>query len=117
MVLQVDHSEDLPVGTQLNEEYCPPNQPPTKSQILEELGLPLTSAILTEANINIPQKVMTGVRYAPKKSEVLVYEETDRTGRQFTYFIFISPNTERYVFYHTIAGELRDDQWPRQPLR
>ncbi len=110
-------SEDLPVRRILLEKYCPPNKPPTKTQILEELGQPLASAILSKTNRNLPEKVMTGVLYAPEGSEVLVYRETYRHGRPFTYFIFISPNTDRYMYYHTIVGEIRDDQWPNQELR
>ncbi|HLE91021.1 MAG TPA: hypothetical protein VI753_07715 [Anaerolineales bacterium] len=114
--LQVDHSEDLPIRNRLA-EYSPPNQPPTKSQILADLGQPLASAILSTTNVNVPEKVMVDVRYAPAGSEILVYEETDRNGRHFTYFIFIDPGTGRKGFHRELPGMLRDDQWPRQPLR
>ena len=112
-----DASEDLPIRKRLMEEYSPPNQPPVKSKILEELGQPLASAVLSETNINVPKDVMAGVRFAPKGSEVLVYKETNRHGQHFTYFIFISPITEHYIIYFTIVGEIKDDQWPKQPLR
>ena len=112
-----DTSEDLPIRRRLIEEYCPPNKPPTKVQILEELGPPFASAILSETNTNIPKDVMTLVRFAPKGSEVLVYRETNRRGRNYTYFIFIGPKTGRYIIYFTIVGEIRDDQWPNQRLR
>jgi hypothetical protein len=113
--LQVDHSEDLPIGTWLK-EYTHKSAL-VKSQIVGVLGSPLTSQILSKTSSNVPRKVMAGVKYAPEGSEVMVYEETDRIGRHFTYFIFINPKTERWIFYHDIAGELREDQWPNQPLR
>ena len=114
--LQVDHSKDLPIRKRLA-DYSPPNQPPTKSQILAELGQPLASAILARTNTNVPKEVMVDVGYAPPGSEVLVYEETAHNGRHFTYFIFIDPQTGRKGFHREIPGVLRDDQWPRQPLR
>ena len=116
MFLQADHSKDLPIRKRLA-EYSPPNQPPTKSQILTELGQPLASAILSSTNINVPKAVMMDVRYAPVGSEVLVYEETAHNGRHFTYFIFIDPETGRKGMHEELPGVLRDDQWPRQPLR
>ena len=113
---QVDYCEDLPIRKRLT-EYSPPNQPPTKSQILADLGQPLASAILSSTNINVPKAVMVDVRYAPAGSEVLVYEKTACNDRHFTYFIFIDPMTGRKGFHRELPGVLRDDQWPRQPLR
>jgi len=114
--LQVDHSKDLPIRQRLV-DYSPPNTPPTKSQILVDLGQPLGDAILASTNVNVPEEVMVSVRYAPARSEVLVYEETARNGLHFTYFIFIDPNTGRKGFHVEVPGILREDQWPRQALR
>ena len=88
--LQVDHSKDLPIRKRLV-AYSPPNQPPTKAEILTELGPPLASAIISKANKNLPEQVRLDVGYGPEGTEVLVYEETARNGRHFTYFIFIDP--------------------------
>ena len=114
--LQVDHSKDLPIRNRLV-LYSPPHQPPTRAQIVADCGEPLASAFPSTTNVNVPGDVMTSLRYAPRGVEVLVYEETARNGRHFTYFIFIDPGTGRKGFHVEVPGTLRDDEWPNQPLR
>ncbi len=111
--LRVDYHEGLPIRNRLADyrKYPWANRP-TKSQILADLGQPLASAIRSTMNDNIPQVVSALVG-----SEVLVYEETAPDGRHFTYYLVIDPETGLLLYSEEILGMLREDEWPKQPLR
>lgn len=114
--LQVDHSRDLPIRQKLV-SYSPPNTPPTKAQILADLGSPVDEAVVTSRSRNVPERVIRDLRFVPSNPEVLVYEETARNGLHFTYYVFIDPKTGRKGGHVEVPGELAQDQWPRQSLR
>lgn len=116
LFFQADHSRDLPIRGKLV-EYSPPNPAPTRAQIVTELGPPVASAFLSRKNTNLPKAVEVSLRFTHAGAEVLVYEETARNGRRFTYYIFIDPATGRKGFHCEVPGELPADQWPNQPLR
>jgi len=117
---RADHSGDLPIKTSLIDRYDLSDRrfvPPKKAEILRKYGSPIARGIPTKKTPNIPEKLRYCLNNIPDR-EVLVYKETDRSGRTFYEYLPIERTTQILRSPISIIDrDVPESAWPKGPLK
>jgi len=112
---RVDHSKDFPIGSALNGLDW--RDKPTEEDVRRVAGVPIAESTFSSVDIVLPRYVRESMVYWKQdEAYILAYSETDKWGRESTYYVMFNPDTKQRFSMVTINTPIPQNEWPNKAV-